>query len=63
MPRVQGRKAAGVFLRSENAEAGSHKTAMRFMRDYTSRKGARNAGGKLQLVFRLTRELFYIFRL
>ena len=33
-----GRKAAGVFLRSENAEAGSRKTAMRFMRDHTSRR-------------------------
>jgi len=27
-----GRKAGGVFLRSENAEAGPRKTAMRFMR-------------------------------
>ncbi len=44
-----GRKAAGVFLRSENTEAGSRKTAMRFMRDYASRMGARYAGGKLQL--------------
>ena len=26
------RKAAGVFLRSENAEAGPRKTVMRFMR-------------------------------
>ena len=33
-----GRKAAGVFLRSKNAEAGSRKTAMRFMRDYASRR-------------------------
>jgi len=33
-----GRKAAGVFLRSENTEAGSRKTAMRFMRDYSSRR-------------------------
>ncbi len=33
-----GRKAAGVFLRSENAEVGSRKTAMRFMRGYTSRR-------------------------
>ena len=44
-----GRKAAGVFLRSENTEAGSRKTAMRFMRDYASRMGACYAGGKLQL--------------
>ena len=33
-----GRKATDVLLRSENAEAGSRKTAMRFMRDYASRR-------------------------
>ena len=33
-----GRKAAGVFLRSENAEAGSRKTDLRFIRDYASRR-------------------------
>ncbi len=43
------RKAAGVSLRSENTEAGSRKTAMRLMRDYTSQTGACYAGGKLHL--------------
>jgi len=38
MPRVRAARPQAISCASEIAEAGSRKTAMRFMRDYASRR-------------------------